>query len=535
MTDSTPVAPPAASPAPSVAAPEPSVVAEETPPVPSQVLETPGTAIPIPSPQGRAPISTPTPEPTVIPEPNSATVFEESTSPRTLPAEPLPAEPTIVPSIERDVEQAVVSEVARAASRRISDVGPLNEGLPVVEAAAPTPRASPSIKLTGAKKTSEITKPKAQPRPRAPQPTPPATQPTASAASRTSETPTASVPPSVALSTPEPSQLSAKVKKRKASKAGTADSDGKPRPKKVRRRREITPDDAEGVEILPNVIKMSELCKDLKTGRKSKRELELRRLEMEEQERKHLEQQNGTPAEPPSKSDTARASKEAEDRLEENSDPSGPVMRIVNGEIVLDASSLQVDRHADALRDAGEMTTVEENQLTRKINQSTYGKRSKTEAWDEDMTELFYMGLRIFGTDFQCISKMFPGRSRRQIKLKFNNEERKNPSRITETMQGERQHIDLATCEALTHSKYEDPKDIQRELDADKEAHLQQQEKEKQLQEEMLRNPTGSGDGEATSNEKSNAGPAKVKKRNSKKQNMNMAGGQEEVLGSIDD
>ena len=524
-----------------MAAPEPPVVAEETPPAPSQTVETPSTATPIPLPQGRAPVSTPNPEPTPITAttaPISATVIEEPTSPRTLPAEPLPAEPTIVPSIEQDVEQAVVSEVARAASRRISDVGPLNEGLPVVEAAAPTPRASPSIKLTGAKKTSEITKPRAQPRPRAPQPTPPATQPTqptASAASRTSETPTASVPPSVALSTPEPSQSSAKVKKRKASKASTADPDKRPKPKKARRRRELTPEDAEGVEILPNVIKMSELCKDLKTGRKSKRELELRRLEMEEQERKLQQQESGTPAEPPSKPDSAKASREAEDRLEENSDPSGPVMRIVNGEIVLDATSLQVDRHADALRDAGEMTTVEENSLTRKINQSTYGKRSKTEAWDEEMTDMFYMGLRIFGTDFQCISKMFPGRSRRQIKLKFNNEERKNPSRITAAVTGPKELIDLARCEELTHSKYDDPKEIQRELDAEKEEIQQQQEKERQLQEEMLRNPTGSGDGEAASNEKNNSGPTKAKKRNNKKQNMNMAGGQEEVLGSIDD
>lgn len=526
-------------------------VTEKAPPVESQ--ETAKSApkptaipIPLPLPKRKAPTPTTAPipasqllsTPTPSTAPASTTTPDGPTSPRTV-----PSEPTIVPSIERDVEQAVANEVAFEAAQSAADVGPLNEAPPMPEPGLESQR-TPPIQLKRAKKTSEITKPRSKPRPRGPVATPPATQGTGSTPRQASATPTASgAASSVALSTPEPSQTSTNGKKRKASKAGTSDVDEGEKPKKTRRRvkREPTPEDAETVEILPNVIKMSELCKDLKTGRKSKREIELRRLEAEEQERKLKAQNEGTPAQTPTKADAEKAemaNKEKKDHLDEDSNnATGPVMRIVNGEIVLDASSLQVDRHADAERDAGDMITVEENQLTRKINQSTYGKRTKTESWDEEMTDLFYRGLRMFGTDFQCISKLFPGRSRRQIKLKFNNEERKEPQRIKDTLFGPRETIDLASLEEMTNVIFDDPQDVQRELDAERVEIEKQHEKEKQLQEEMLRNPTGAG-ADADQNaadDKTNAALAKNKKRNAKKKSAGISGGTEEVIGNIDD
>jgi transcription factor TFIIIB component B'' len=287
------------------------------------------------------------------------------------------------------------------------------------------------------------------------------------------------------------------------------------------------------VEILPNVVKMSELCKDLKTGRKSKRETELRKLELEEQERKQKAQEEGSTIDTPKKTNEADANKT--DPLAGPKPQAGPVMRIVNGEIVLDNASLEVDRHADAARAAGDLEDVVENQLTRKVNQATYGKRTKNESWDEDMTDLFYRGLRMFGTDFMVISKLFPGRSRRQIKLKFNNEERKYPQRIKDTLLGPRENIDIATYSELTNQVYDDPKIIQQELEEEKKRIEEQHEKEKQLQEDLIRNPTGAGaDENAVPNgDKSNGAPIKGKR---KKNLKNAAGGgTEEVLGSIDD
>lgn len=329
-------------------------------------------------------------------------------------------------------------------------------------------------------------------------------------------------PDESSVSTPEPST---RPKKRKYSKADNLEADGTEKPKRLRKKREPTPDDAETVEIAPNVMRMSELCKDLRTGKKSKREVELRKMDREEEERKKLD---GTPA-------AGTPIKEPEpEKIEQPSDwkpQSGPKMRIVNGEIVLDNTSLQVDRHADAAREAGELEDVVENSFTRKINQATYGKRSKTETWDETMTDLFYRGLRIIGTDFMAISKLFPGRSRRQIKLKFNNEERRDPQRIKDTLLGiaPREQVDVAMFSQLTNTTFDDPKVVQRELDEEKQRIEAQYAKEQELQQEMLRNPA-SGDVKDEKNDTGNT------KKTRKKQVKNTgAGGTEEVLGSIDD
>ncbi|CAI7582676.1 unnamed protein product [Penicillium palitans] len=324
------------------------------------------------------------------------------------------------------------------------------------------------------------------------------------------------------LSTPDPT----KPKKRKYSKAGTSDPEGSEKPKRTRKKREPTPEGAETVEILPNVVKMSELCKDLRTGKKSKRETELRKIDQAEEERK---KQGGTPG-----PGTGTPVKQTEPELENSEKPvdwkpqSGPIMRIVNGEIVLDNTSLQVDRHADAARAAGDLEDVVESSFTRKINQASYGKRTKTETWDEEMTDLFYRGLRIFGTDFMVISKMFPGRSRRQIKLKFNNEERRDPQRIKETLMGPTEAMDIATYSEMTNTVYDDPKIVQQELDDEKKRIETQHAKEKEMQEDMLRNPTG--DSKDDKNDKT-----VVKKSRKKAGLKNQGGGTEEVLGSIDD
>ncbi|GLI77679.1 hypothetical protein PoHVEF18_005972 [Penicillium ochrochloron] len=497
----------------------PAVVLES--PQPAPIAPKSATPISIPRPIRKP--STPkhitvAPAATVTPSTN---VPDTPTSPRTL-----PAESNVLPSIENDtarstlVEDSTEATVAVEAPVPDADTGVSDEAIsPRQSVSEPQPTSSAPVagrSLKWAKKTSEFTN-------RGRGPVHAVAPPISSTTS--SETPGGSLVPV----TPEASG-SAKGKKRKASKASDADS---ARPKRRPRKREPTPEGAEMVEILPNVVKMSELCKDLKTGRKSKRETELRKLELEEQERKHKAQEQDLSAEAPKKTNEADGNNI--DRLAEPKPQSGPVMRIVNGEIVLDNASLEVDRHADAARAAGDLEDVVENQLTRKVNQATYGKRTKNESWDEEMTDLFYRGLRMFGTDFMVISKLFPGRSRRQIKLKFNNEERKDPQRIKDTLLGPRESISIATYSELTNEVYDDPKIIQQELDEEKKRIEEQHEKEKQLQEEMMRNPTGVGaDENAVSNgDKSNGAPIKGKRKKSVKNAA--GGGTEEVLGSIDD
>jgi hypothetical protein len=43
-------------------------------------------------------------------------------------------------------------------------------------------------------------------------------------------------------------------------------------------------------------------------------------------------------------------------------------------------------------------------------------------------------GLSCFGTNFELLSLMFPGLSRKHLKLKFQNEEARNPKRITNAL-----------------------------------------------------------------------------------------------------
>ncbi|KAL7327663.1 hypothetical protein PS15p_206066 [Mucor circinelloides] len=119
-------------------------------------------------------------------------------------------------------------------------------------------------------------------------------------------------------------------------------------------------------------------------------------------------------------------------------------VRLVNGEIVLDTDSLVVERTEGGVNYGDDpMEVVEENSMTRKVNSATYGKRKQSSRWDELETALFYDCLSQFGTDFEMIANMMPGRTRNQIRTKFNREERVCPEKVTEYMISKRKPMDL--------------------------------------------------------------------------------------------
>ncbi|EWC45620.1 hypothetical protein DRE_05181 [Drechslerella stenobrocha 248] len=97
-------------------------------------------------------------------------------------------------------------------------------------------------------------------------------------------------------------------------------------------------------------------------------------------------------------------------------------MRIVNGQLVLDETSVQVDRRERDMGADGPLEVIEESNLTRRVNSATWSKREKTERWDDEETDRFYEALGMFGTDFEMMSKMFAGRSRRMLKNKEDHE-----------------------------------------------------------------------------------------------------------------
>jgi hypothetical protein len=77
---------------------------------------------------------------------------------------------------------------------------------------------------------------------------------------------------------------------------------------------------------------------------------------------------------------------------------------------------------ATALSD---FTRVEESGT--KLNSATYANYTKAEKWTKEDTEFFFQALRQFGTDFSLIQRLFPGRSRRQIKKKYLVEDKIEP------------------------------------------------------------------------------------------------------------
>lgn len=256
-----------------------------------------------------------------------------------------------------------------------------------------------------------------------------------------------------------------------------------------RTQREATPPDAEAVEIDITQVKMADLAKDMHIGKKFSLHDELmereraKRLRYNERRKRQQAGEDGddaaandeTPNTPsnfnnPSTSTQATPAAVAPtadgDEDDKSADPAaesinratiGETYQIIDGEIVLDHRSLQVDRHARAREEAGELVEVEENDFTHHTTSATYLRRSlKPQQWTDDETDLFYQALQAFGTDFDTICRMFKGKTRKHIKLKFNREERVNPSRITAALVGQKTvAIDMEQYQRATGQEYE--------------------------------------------------------------------------------
>ena len=65
----------------------------------------------------------------------------------------------------------------------------------------------------------------------------------------------------------------------------------------------------------------------------------------------------------------------------------------------------------------------------------------------------------MFGTDFDMISHILPLRTRNQIRLKFNKEEREHPEKIREYLIEKRKPIDLEKLQEITGKEFEEVPD----------------------------------------------------------------------------
>ncbi|CAD6456221.1 3de59456-b246-4a05-a3ac-ba32ee720084 [Sclerotinia trifoliorum] len=326
-----------------------------------------------------------------------------------------------------------------------------------------------------------------------------------------------------------------------------------------RKDREATPEDAENEVIEPTVMKMADLCKDIRIGKKFSKhdELKLRHV------RKKIDAQLAERPELAGLVNIAPAEINAESRVESAEAPAAIVnnnglqMRVIDGQIVLDDQSLQVDRHRQARNQGQVLEEIEENEFTRAVNSGQYMKRAPAVRWDSNSNELFYQGLRQFGTAFEMIAAMFPDRNRRQIKLKFVREERQNPAKVDRALKGKTDEIDFEEYTQLTGQKFEDSADIQAEHQRLEDEHNAEEEKAEaakaaadRKKKEAISNAVrrgksdagGASDGEdGPESQKENAGAAltgngKRKPSKSKKSNKaSMQGGGEEIeiLGTV--
>ncbi|KAL0820414.1 hypothetical protein ABMA28_006291 [Loxostege sticticalis] len=126
---------------------------------------------------------------------------------------------------------------------------------------------------------------------------------------------------------------------------------------------------------------------------------------------------------------------EAQNDEEDADDPAAdaaPVPQIKlgpNGEIVLDEKSLVI-KQTDSKRKVS--STVREGAWGG--GGGKYSRATRTADWSAAETVRFYRALAAIGTDFSLMAPLFPGRNRRDLKIKFKKEEKVNGAQLDKAL-----------------------------------------------------------------------------------------------------
>ncbi|KAI5208535.1 hypothetical protein E4T39_01305 [Aureobasidium subglaciale] len=254
-------------------------------------------------------------------------------------------------------------------------------------------------------------------------------------------------------------------------------------------------EDPENHEIDVTEITMFELTKDRGLGRVSERETKMAAIDWDEVHRKRVAEAEAIRVgiDPATLSNITRPVENNEGGEGAEGEPSeetaqappavvtGPRLRIdAEGNLVVDEESLRIDRQAQAERNAQNLVVTENDDLTKRVNQMSWINerrrdptdrvpffKMKSDPWSDEETDRFYEALRMFGTDFFIISKMFPPKTRRQIKLKFIREERLDADRVNRVLAGEAVPMNLESFAEATGQDlggFKDPRELEEEL-----------------------------------------------------------------------
>ena len=264
------------------------------------------------------------------------------------------------------------------------------------------------------------------------------------------------------------------------------------------RRRKATPENAEEHEIEEGTTTMLDLCNEKhKYGKKSEIE-----KQMEANWPEILKRRKEDAAERLARNLEGRRKKDKMQLPEQNNGDMGHVPELVvqDGNIVV--ASREIDRAADTTLAANavlEEDVREDTDIYKRVNSSTVGpSRSQIapgQHWDDLSTEQFYQGLKMFGTDFKMISNMIPGKNRRQVKLKYNTEERLNWAKIQRCL-AQKEEVNLETYASMTGLEFESVNDVYKQMEDD-EKKLREEDEQRRREEGIISHPDANGDGAA--------------------------------------
>uniref|UniRef100_A0A5K3ESS7 Myb_DNA-bind_7 domain-containing protein n=1 Tax=Mesocestoides corti TaxID=53468 RepID=A0A5K3ESS7_MESCO len=117
-------------------------------------------------------------------------------------------------------------------------------------------------------------------------------------------------------------------------------------------------------------------------------------------------------------------------------DPFAPQLCLdAEGNIVLDEQSLEITRPEDT--STAKLRHVAEEAGLYGTTYTSFRRRPITQRgrrWSEKDTTRFYRALSTIGTDFYCMTKLFPDRTRAQLLKKFKREERLFPHLVNEAL-----------------------------------------------------------------------------------------------------
>lgn len=122
------------------------------------------------------------------------------------------------------------------------------------------------------------------------------------------------------------------------------------------------------------------------------------------------------------------------DKSDEENDVPVPQIKIgPTGEIILDEKSLVIERK-DIKKQREEIANSQVVNGDFDVGYGIYKRQKRSKFWTTDETLRFYKALNTLGTDFTLMCELFPERTRRELKMKFNKEEKINRSLIDKAL-----------------------------------------------------------------------------------------------------